>query len=382
MTWASAATAARLECAPGSAASSSVRRTCTVFGLTPATGYEFQVRAFQVPATGDTVFGGLSNIGRGGTIRPNVAIAMVTVSPASAVQSVGQAKQYAAVLKDASGNQIAGPGAVWSSSNPAVASVDASGLVTARAAGSATITASVGGRTGVAVVTVSPGSSWPNEPSGFSEVTNQAFDALNAAGWSLSSASGQVSIVSDGDAPASASNVIQFRYPAGYSGGGAPGTYYYSHPPYRDVYAGFYWKPSSSWQNHPSNVNKIAFWQTETWGSSLDLQMYGPAPYHLHVVTQFPGATIRLPPNVHDTPIALGKWHRIEWHVKYATAGGADGVVEWWLDGELQGRYTDVRTPADRGFVEYQISPTWGGLGGVKSTDDSYSYDHLKISRR
>ena len=107
----------------------------------------------------------------------------------------------------------------------------------------------------------------------------------------------------------------------------------------------------------------------------------GPAPYYMHVVTQFPGGTYRLPPNMTATPIELGKWHRIEWHVKYATSGN-DGLVEWWMDGVLQGRYANVQTPNDRGFIEYQFSPTWGGAGGVKTENDYFLYDQLKLSHR
>jgi hypothetical protein len=73
---------------------------------------------------------------------------------------------------------------------------------------------------------------------------------------------------------------------------------------------------------------------------------------------------------------------RVEWHVQYATAGGADGLVEWWLDGVLQGRYADVRTPEDRGFIEYQFSPTWGGIDGVKTAPDYFRFDQVKLSRR
>ena len=127
-------------------------------------------------------------------------------------------------------------------------------------------------------------------------------------------------------------------------------------------------------------MNKVAFWQTPTWGSSADIQMYGPGPYYLHVVTQFPAGTFRLTPNATATPVQLGAWHRVEWHMKYGS-GGADGVVEWWLDGVLQGRYTNVQTPNDAGFIEYQFSPTWGGNDGTKTEDDYYLYDHVKLSR-
>jgi hypothetical protein len=54
---------------------------------------------------------------------------------------VGDASQYAAQPKDAQGNALAGRTVTWSSSQASVATVSSTGLVTAIAAGSATITA-------------------------------------------------------------------------------------------------------------------------------------------------------------------------------------------------------------------------------------------------
>src|SRR5216117_3734544 len=74
-------------------------------------------------------------------------VAAVSVAP-------GQTVQLTAAALDASGNVLSGWTTSWSSGNPAVAIVDGSGLVTGVAAGSATITATSGGQTGTAAVTV------------------------------------------------------------------------------------------------------------------------------------------------------------------------------------------------------------------------------------
>src|SRR5205814_10177185 len=55
---------------------------------------------------------------------------------------------------DATGNVLAGRTMTWTSSNAAIAAVNGSGLETAVAAGSATVTATSGGITGTASVTV------------------------------------------------------------------------------------------------------------------------------------------------------------------------------------------------------------------------------------
>jgi uncharacterized protein YjdB len=84
-----------------------------------------------------------------------VSVASVSVSPATATLQIGGTVQLSAVTRDANNNVLAGRVITWSSSNTAISTVSASGLVTAVAAGSATITASSEGKTGSAAITVS-----------------------------------------------------------------------------------------------------------------------------------------------------------------------------------------------------------------------------------
>ena len=97
--------------------------------------------------------------GRSGTASitvTGVPVASVTVSPAAASVQAGQTQQLTATLKDASGNVLTGRTVTWSSGNTTVASVNGTGLVTAKVAGSATITASSEGQSGPAAITVTP----------------------------------------------------------------------------------------------------------------------------------------------------------------------------------------------------------------------------------
>jgi uncharacterized protein YjdB len=84
----------------------------------------------------------------------NVPVASVTVSPTSSSIAVGGTQQLSAVTKDAAGNTLTGRVVTWASSNTAVATVNGSGLVTGRAAGTATITATSEGKSGTAAITV------------------------------------------------------------------------------------------------------------------------------------------------------------------------------------------------------------------------------------
>src|SRR5207244_9939002 len=84
----------------------------------------------------------------------SVPLIAVAVSPATANVFVGATTQLSAVTKDAAGSVLSGRVISWTSSNAAIATVSAAGLVTGVAAGSVTITATSEGRSGTASVGV------------------------------------------------------------------------------------------------------------------------------------------------------------------------------------------------------------------------------------
>ena len=72
-----------------------------------------------------------------------VVVARVVVSPALATLDPGTTVSFAVELFDAAGAEVAGREVSWSSSDTSVAVITAEGLVTARSAGRAKITAAV-----------------------------------------------------------------------------------------------------------------------------------------------------------------------------------------------------------------------------------------------
>ena len=85
----------------------------------------------------------------------NVPVATVTVSPASASVQVGATVQLTATPKDASGNPLTGRTVTWQSADITLATVDANGLVTGKAAGGpVTVTATAEGKSGTSAITV------------------------------------------------------------------------------------------------------------------------------------------------------------------------------------------------------------------------------------
>lgn len=93
--------------------------------------------------------------GDGGTAPEDDRVVRVDVTPASVTfQRPGQTAQLTATPRNARGAPVADRAVTWSSSDTTTATVSQSGLVTAVAAGSVTVTAHVGGSSGAATVEV------------------------------------------------------------------------------------------------------------------------------------------------------------------------------------------------------------------------------------
>ena len=156
ISWSAATGVTRGTCTtPMSGSSIGARRTCTVFGLSPSTSYNFQLVAFRgALGTSGAVFGSLSNVAAATTMASTVSVATVSVSPSTVNGTVGQTAQLTAATRDASGNVLTGRVVTWSSSDNTIASVSSTGLVSEAGAGTATITATSEGKTGQAQITV------------------------------------------------------------------------------------------------------------------------------------------------------------------------------------------------------------------------------------
>src|SRR5205823_10557125 len=83
---------------------------------------------------------------------------------ATATLQIGSTVELSAVTRDANNNVLTGRVITWGSANTGIATVSASGLVTAVATGSASITASSEGQTGSAAISVSAASPPPPPP--------------------------------------------------------------------------------------------------------------------------------------------------------------------------------------------------------------------------
>jgi uncharacterized protein YjdB len=102
------------------------------------------------------------------------AVATIVVSPSATTLAIGTTERLWADIRDASGNRLY-PTTAWSSSNPSVANVNKNGVVTAKAEGTATVTAMAGGMVGSTDVTVvasgNTGSPAPSMPAQVADLT-------------------------------------------------------------------------------------------------------------------------------------------------------------------------------------------------------------------
>src|SRR5438445_128520 len=116
---------------------------------------------------------------------PPVPVASVSVSPATSTVAIGQTQQLTATLRDANNNVLTGRLIAWSSNNTTVATTSSSGLVTAKASGSATITATSEGVNGTASITV------PTPPPGGQVIFSDDFESGSLSNWDESNSTTQ-----------------------------------------------------------------------------------------------------------------------------------------------------------------------------------------------
>ena len=90
----------------------------------------------------------------GSPAAPDEPVASLTISPAAAILWLGKTAQLVATAKDAAGAVLTGRSVTWTTSDPTIVTVDATGLVTSAGAGSATVTATSEGESSTATLTV------------------------------------------------------------------------------------------------------------------------------------------------------------------------------------------------------------------------------------
>jgi len=295
--------------------------------------------------------------------RVTASVKVVKVSPATAHIRLGGQAQLSALTETSANTPLPGRDVIWSSSNASVATVNDSGLVTAVAAGSATITATSEGNTGTSAITVDTGSSAStNEPPGMILISEQPWDCIGCNGWNYRADVGWSDIQTDAAAPKSPANVLRVVFPTTMPRDNGPSNQWLVLArPRHELYAAYWIKWGDPWDDRNQGA-KVSFVYAQSGSYIYAVQVPGVAPYHIGIVVGWSpygygyGDRGVWQPNVTTTPIVTGRWYFVEEYFKYPTTpGGSDGVIRWWVNGTLNGDFRSVTYPADAGFTQFEF---------------------------
>jgi hypothetical protein len=356
----------------------------------------------------------------------------ITVFPSlPTLSQSGQTEEFTAIVLDQNGNVLT-PGAggipalVWSSSNPSVATVNAStGLATAVASGTASITATCGVHGGGTTLTVGAGSGsfHPNLPAGMTTVldTGAMTNAVSQVQSGTWSSGGNVPATMTNESPNSPSSVgewagnisnvpsssgFRMTYATDLHGGNSPARVQLSTFASKGtgfLYLAFRIRYATTWNYSTALSNKIVDTHTVTPGNNhiIDITNTGTDgnshatgnafPYYAlqgTVSGNVPGGSRAngLPPsftgsaNVYANPSAanllgagqIGLWNTVEMYIQPESPvlTGNNGQFTEWVNGALQ--WTSVgkndgtagQTGINYnsgGFSDLLFDPTYGG---------------------
>lgn len=296
------------------------------------------------------------------TVTP-VTVASVTVTPDSASLNVGDTLRLVAVARDSAGTVLSGQELTWSSGAGSVATVSATGLVTAQSGGATAVTVTCGGQstTATIVVTAAPPPPPPPPPGDSLVVIFQDdFESGNLSRtspdfrWGASNGEPGATPRVATDIARSGSNSLKFIYlgnPNLADDAWSEQRFLFPNP-LTEVYLEWYQffpmgtegvGPKFVYRNADgSDNNKFAVMWDEDYNNykifaSFEMEINsGPDP---KVVTKYgkTGTGVgnfgsgQWMPGITDA--YRGRWVRFMMRVKAATAANNDGVIELWADG-------------------------------------------------
>ena len=289
-------------------------------------------------------------------------VASVSISIPLAVLSVGQTTQAVATERDASGNVLTGRSVTWSSSAPSVASVSATGLITALGAGAASISAASEGITSSAPVTVGSVLIRSVTFDGYSNTAALLSDCVvfDCIEQKLTDNAGVTGFVAgdvsldDAANPPGATKAMRYHYV--HPGDGCNSiTLMHSirFPARQEVWAEFVVKWSSSFTTRNDacipNDHKFIFGDTQAAANGRWALYVGSDFGAFHTIKQevaqspdiVPGnyyLNKNVAPNeVFAEKLWNGTWHTIRLHMKASSSGVTrDGAYQIWIDGVLK----------------------------------------------
>ena len=204
---------------------------------------------------------------------PPPVVTSVTVAPSTPSVNAGSTVTLTATVKDQNGNVMTGQTITWSTSNSAIATVNASGVVSGVAAGTATITATCSAKSGSATVTVNAAP----PPGGGTLLFEEDFENTNISsrGW-YDNTTAQLSTT---EHITGSTASAQYHFTAGASSPTSGGSQRHKFTPTSSVYVSFYVKYSANWVGSGQAYHPHEFYILST----LDGDYDGPSNNFLDV---------------------------------------------------------------------------------------------------
>ena len=305
-----------------------------------------------------------------------VPVASVSVALAASTLNAAQTTQATATTRDASNNVLAGRVIAWSSSNAGVASVSASGVVTAVAAGSAQITATSESITGSATLTVSvpspsagcasPQAGWiwcddfeVNRTASYFEYDNAGGSFVRATGVGVNGTMGMRGHFNAGQSNAGSLKVAFGKIPTSLRAVDA-GTAIY-----REIFWRMRVKNQAGWTGGGGDkLSRATSIVNNNWAQSMIAHVWAGAGAQTNQLMVDPASGTDASGNLitttyndftnlrwlglatSTTPVFdaahVGQWHCIEARAKLNDAGSSNGVQELWIDGVLEAQRTGL----------------------------------------
>lgn len=346
-----------------------------------------------------------------------VPVARVTVSPASASLTVGSGIQLVAIVKDANGNSLTGRPVQWSSSNPSIASVDSTGYVAALAGGSAVVTAASEGQSGNSSIAVSAPTTGPvtnecssapaawiwcddfeqDRLSGYFEYVSNNGSFTRATGVGVGGSTGMRARWSAAGQVSAGNLKLAFgRTPSSYMRPVDAGT-----QNYREVFWRVYVRNEPAWTGGGGyKFSRAISFANSNWAEAMIAHLWTGGT--TSVLTIDPASGTDASGNLRTTqyndfanlrwlgsasgrtPIFdsshVGQWYCVEAHVRLNDAGQSNGVFEFWVDGNLEARRSDlnwVGSYADYGINSVFLENYWND--GAPKAQERY-FDRFVVS--
>lgn len=230
---------------------------------------------------------------------------------------------------------------------------------------------------------------WNNQPSNATVLLDWPFNSIVGPGMSNPYQVG--AIATDLSAPISPPNVHKDWISPGSQSGGTE-LHWNSPNVYSELYVAKAWRNNAQFQCR-TTANKMFFVRgpgengffglgctTGDTGGSIYFGHNSGTLDNSHTCAADLGLICY--PNVNQTFIPHGTWTILEVYIKKSTTSTSrDGIVRWWVNGVLQGNYTNMNY-APNGLNEWVWSETWDGTvtNPIPSVEWAHFIDHLRIA--